>query len=333
VRVSFAGGGTDVSPYCEAYGGCVVNVTINKYAWGTLEMRKDSKIIIHSADFNQILKFSKVEDMSYDGKLDLIKSVIKHMNGEGRGIDIFLRSDIPPKTGLGSSATAFLAVIGLFNHLKADKKLTDYEMAELAFKLEREELENKGGRQDQYSSVFGGLNFIEFKGRDFVRVNPLKISPSSRLELEKNMVLAYVGKRDASGDILSDQIGSVKVGKSDVVNALNESKELAVEVKQALIRGDLEDFGLLLDCAWKAKKRFSPLISNKRIDKIYYIAKKHGALGGKVSGAGGGGHMFFYCKPNTEHVVSEKLSAAGASIVPFSFDEKGLVTWEVKEKQ
>jgi len=328
MRVSFAGGGTDVSPFCEDYGGSVVNVTLNKYAWATLKTNTPRGVELVSDDFRQRFMFNSVNDMKYDGNLDLIKSVISKFNDMDSNFSIFLRSDVPPRSGLGSSASAFVSVIGLFNHLKKHERISDYEIAELAFKLEREELRNAGGRQDQYATVFGGLNQIEFKGSDFVRVNPLRLKKHHLLELEKHMVLVNLGKRKDSGDIIKDQVNRYKKGKTE--DALLHAKDLAEETKSSLLSGDFNRFGKLIHEAWETKKKYSPMISNKRIDEIYDLARKHGALGGKISGAGGGGHAMFYCEPNKEQIVARKLTKAGVKVINFSFDFEGLQTWEVK---
>ncbi|MCX6695313.1 MAG: GHMP kinase [Candidatus Altiarchaeota archaeon] len=327
VRISFAGGGTDVSPYCEEHGGCVVSATLNKYAWGSMSLRKDSKILMDDIRFGS-LELDSIGDIKYDGKLDLLKAVLKHFKPDS-GVNLFLRNDVQPKSGLGSSASAFLAVIGLFNHMKKEKKMTDYDLAELAYDLERIELQNKGGRQDQYASVFGGLNYIEFKGNDFVRVNPIHIKEDHILELEKNLILVYAMDRSKSGDVLEDQTRSYVKNKKDVVEALHQTKAIALEVNYALRKGDLNRFGELLDEGWNLKKKFSPLITNPYLDNLYKIAKENGALGGKITGAGGGGHMLFYCEPNKEDHVAQKLSQAGAKVVDFTFDFKGLQTWEI----
>src|SRR3989344_84435 len=185
VRISFAGGGTDVPPYRDEKGGCVVSATINKYAYATLEQRADSIIHIHSADFLKSLEFKNTSEIEYNNELDLLKAVIKKM-APSAGMNIFMRCDVPPKSGLGSSAAAFSAMIGLFNHMRKERKMTDYEVAELAYRLEREELKVGRGNQDQYATVFGGMNFIEF-GNGWVKVNPLRMKKDHLLELEKHL--------------------------------------------------------------------------------------------------------------------------------------------------
>jgi D-glycero-alpha-D-manno-heptose-7-phosphate kinase len=237
-----------------------------------------------------------------------------------------MRSDVPPRSGLGASAAAFAAMIGLFNHMRAERSMTNYEIAELAYKLEREELGIGGGYQDQYATVFGGLNFIEF-GNGWVRVNPMKMRKDHILELEKHIVLVYTRDRTVQGDIIEAEKKAWKE-KKDVADALDKTKEIAHEIRFALIKGDLIKFGDLLNESWETKKKHSSLISDRYINEIYDLAMKNGAMGGKISGAGGGGFMFFLCEPNREHRVISALDAAGLKPVPFTFDFEGLQTWE-----
>ena len=328
VRLSFAGGGTDVTPYTEEHGGCAVSATINKYAWASIELRKDKEISLQDSYTREHI-YSDFSKLEYGGKLDLLIAVLKKMHNKNSGINLRLRGDIPPRSGLGSSASAFCATIGVFNHMLKEARMTDYEIAEMAYDLERDELGNLGGRQDQYATVFGGFNFIEFKGNDNVRVNPIKLRKSTLIELEKNLVLVHVMDRKKSGDILKDQVKSYVDGKNTVVDALNHVKGFAQDTNRALRKGDLNWFGDLLHEGWIAKKKFSPMISNDYIDKIYSIAKKNGAVGGKVLGAGGGGHMILYCEPGKEEKVKEKVEKAGSHVRSFSFDMDGLQTWEV----
>ena len=329
VRISFGGGGTDVPPYCDEHGGCVVSATINKYAYATLAARSDSQIHIESSDLLRRLRFRQIDEISYNNELDLLKAVVKNMCETGNGMDIFMRCDVPPRSGLGSSAAAFSAMIGLFNHMKREKKLTDYEVAELAYRLEREELRAGGGKQDQYATVFGGLNYIEF-GNGWVRVNPLRMKKDHVLELEKHLILVYTKDRPVHGsDIIKDQTDAQK--KADVLAAFEKTKEIAQEMRYALMRGDIIRFGELLDVAWEEKKKFSPMISNPYINDIYNAAKRHGAIGGKITGAGGGGFMLFCCEPNKEHLVMDHLEKLGARPITFTFDLEGLQTWDVNE--
>jgi D-glycero-alpha-D-manno-heptose-7-phosphate kinase len=326
LRISFAGGGTDIPPYCWERGGAVVAATINKFSYAGLEARQDKEIHIESVDFLKNLQFRSTDEISYNNELDLLKAVIKHLNTSGRGANIWIRSDVPPRSGLGASAAAFASMIGLFNHMRAERSMTNYEIADLAYRLEREELGIGGGYQDQYATVFGGLNYIEF-GNGWVRVNPLKLRKDYVLELEKHLVLVYTKDRTVEGGIIESEKKDYKL-KKDVSEALDKTKELAQEIRYALLRGDFLRFGELLNEAWETKKKHSSLVSDKYINDVYDLAVKNGALGGKISGAGGGGFMFFYCEPNKEHRVISALQSVGMSPMSFTFDFEGLQTWQ-----
>ncbi len=327
VRISYGGGGTDVSPYTEDHGGVALNVTINKYVSGSLELSPDNRIILHSYDYNKTICLDNGDELKYNNELDLLKAVVKHSHKSKKGLKMKLASDVPPRSGLGGSATAFVAALGLFNHLKDSNKFTPYELAEFAYKLERRELRIPGGRQDQYAASFGGLNFIEFKGDDFVRVTPLNLKRDYMLELEENTLLFRVPPRKKTDDILADQKKNLKTGKS--LSSMHRNKEIAYKMKDALYAGDFQCFGGLLHEAWETKKQFSSLISNPMIDKLYNTAIKNGALGGKITGAGGGGHMIFFCDSDKKRDVMKSLTKMGARPVSFSFNFEGLETWEV----
>jgi D-glycero-alpha-D-manno-heptose-7-phosphate kinase len=328
LRISFGGGGTDVSPYTEEHGGAVVSAAINKYAWGSLNLTKDKHVILKDS-YNKDLIFRSLKSIKYGTDMDLLSAGVKNMHSGRKGVEMVLRTDVPQRSGLGSSAAAFVSLIGLFNHMRREMRMTDYEIAELAYELERVELGNQGGKQDQYASVFGGINYIEFKGNDFIRVNPIRMRRKTFLELEKNLLLVHVMDRKKSGDIIGDQVKSYVHQKKSVVEALNKVKELADETHKSLRKGDLHRFGELLHEGWLEKKKFTPLMSNPYIDKIYKLARKHGAIGGKVKGAGGGGHMIFYCESGREEDVMHHLTKAGSYVRSFSFDMQGLQSWEV----
>jgi D-glycero-alpha-D-manno-heptose-7-phosphate kinase len=327
LRISFAGGGTDVPPFPEREGGLVLNATINRYAYGSLAPREDRQIAIESVDFRTAVEFAAEEAPIFDGKLDLAKAAIAKVGEEldDRGFDLFLHSNAPPGSGLGSSSAMMVALIGVLAEFRG-LPLTDYEIAELAIRIERVELGVKGGLQDQYAATFGGFNFIELYG-DHVVVNPLRIRPDIMLELEHNMLLAFTGTTRTADHIIEDQTARFEQDEGEAVAGLRRQKELAVEMKDALLKRRLTDFGALLDDAWHAKKQLSTRITNPQIEEMYEEARRNGALGGKVTGAGGGGFMLFYCDYRSKHRVAEALARMGAKVDEFAFEHEGMRTW------
>lgn len=327
MRISFAGGGTDVDPFPEKYGGVVVNASISKYVTSTLKFRKDKKLKVEIVGEGKAI-YNNINTLTYDGKFDIVKAVIKFMYKGNNGLDIYIYKDVGPRSGLGGSAALFLSVIGLFNEL-SPKKLDKYECAELAYKLEREELKNLGGRQDQIACAFGGINFIEFKGNDFVRVTPLNLNKETICGLEESLILLNLGERKNSGKILEQQIKNVKT-KKDAIQAMLETKEITYKIKEALLSGNLEEFGELLNNGWELKKKFATGISNQDINKFYEGLKKVGVVGGKISGAGGGGHMFVFGKSFCRDKIEKEVLKFNHSLVPFKFENSGLTTWRSK---
>lgn len=330
LRISFAGGGTDVPPFPEREGGLVLNATINRYAYGTLRPRDEDRIHIESVDFGMETTLGIDEPPVFNGKLDLVKAAIRNVGGaNGQGFDLFLHSNAPPGSGLGSSSTMMVALIGLLREFR-NLPLTDYETAELAYRIERTDLGIAGGLQDQYAATFGGFNFLELSG-DHVVVNPLRISPDILLELEHNLLLCYTGRTRQSDQIIADQTSRFESAQEDATGGLREQKALAVEMKNALLQRRLREFGDLLHSAWTAKKRMSDRITNPRIDEMYEEARGCGALGGKVTGAGGGGYMLFYCEYRSKHKVAERMLDMGATVDEFAFEHEGLRTWRADD--
>jgi len=328
LRISFAGGGTDVPPFPAREGGLVLNATINRYAYGTLRSRPDASITIHSYDYGSSVELSAREAPVLDGKLDLAKAAImRFAGGPEEGFDLRLHSNAPPGSGLGSSSAMMVALIGVLKEFRS-MPVTDYELAELAHAIEREELGISGGRQDQYAATFGGFNFIELYG-DHVVVNPLRVAPDVVLELEHNLLLCYTGTTRQSDHIIDDQVERYERGETDATAGLLAQKELALEMKNALLQRRLGDFAALLDAAWQAKKRLSNRISNDRIDDLYDAARAAGALGGKVTGAGGGGYLVLYCRSDRKHEVAARMRELGAGVEEFAFEGAGLRTWRV----
>jgi D-glycero-alpha-D-manno-heptose-7-phosphate kinase len=300
------------------------------FAYATLRPRADQKLAINSLDYDVVADYHLgSKKLAYDGELDIVKAVANNFR-PSKGFDLFIHSDAPPGSGLGSSSTMTVALVGVLKEwLRVP--MTDYEVAELTYRIERVELKLAGGRQDQYAATFGGFNFIEFFDRVTV-VNPLRIKPATARELEYNLLLCFTGSTRESAGIVVDQTRAYVARKKRVVDALDRMKELAVEMKTCLLRDRLDDFGHLLHVAWQEKTRLSEKITNTRIDELYAEARKGGVLGGKILGAGGGGYLLLYCPFHVKHKVAARLEKAGGQIVPFSFYEEGLTVWTVAGK-
>ncbi len=329
LRVSFAGGGTDVSPYCDEKGGLVLNATIGKFAYATLKPRKDNKIIIHSLDYKSMLTSHTSKKFRLDGNLDLAKSIVNRIKKIQKGFEMWTHCDAPPGSGLGSSSAMIVAIIGAFKEWQ-NLPFSDYDMADLAYNIERRDLRIQGGKQDQYAAAFGGFNFMEFH-KNTVIVNPLKIRADIINELEYNMILCTVGQTRMSSKIIEKQTKNYRDGKKDTLAAMGHLKQHAVDMKRALLTGDLHKFGCLLHEAWEFKKKMAREITNPAIDKIYAEIRKSGAVGGKLSGAGGGGYMMIYCDYQKKHKVAEKLRKSGIKIEDFQFERSGLQMWTVHD--
>ncbi len=327
VRISFAGGGTDLTTYFYKESGVVLNTTINKFTHAILEKRSDKKISILSNDLNMKLEFEHIDEIKLNGKLDLIKSVIEILKPDF-GFDLITYSDVPPGSGLGGSAVLLSAIIGAFNNFK-ENKFNDYEIAELAFHAERVVMNLSGGWQDQYATVFGGFNFIEFKDDENI-VNPLRISADIKNELEDSLILCYTGVNHDSGKIHNDQKNKMNNTKQKKYAEI--SKDIAYEMKSKLLKGQIDNFGQLLGKAWETKKKFSSKITNKFLDGIYDYGIKNGALGGKLLGAGSGGFFLFYVPTYTKIKLMNALTQKGLHIETITFDNTGLRRWITKKK-
>jgi len=331
LRVSFCGGGTDVSPYPEEKGGCVISTTIDRYAWASVTELEDAVLNILSQDFSIQRSYDK-GPLSYDGELDLAKGVLNHyqegwLNLPG-GVEVFTHSDAPPGSGLGSSSTMVATLVGaVAEWLKVP--LTKYEIAETTYKVERLDVRLSGGRQDQYAAVFGGFNFIEFY-EDHTIVNPLRISQDVINELEYHLLLVFTGGIRTSARIVETQMNRYQEGEASAVDGLDHLKRLAVELKNKLLKGKLDEFGCLLHEAWETKKSLADAITNSQIDGLYQTAKDMGALGGKILGAGGGGHLLLYCPINKKQAIAREMENLGGRSVRFAFEERGLQVWRAR---
>ena len=324
LRLSFCGGGTDVSPFPEEHGGAVLSATINQYAYASLRPRRDSRLTLASLDYDVVAKYDHPRRVRLDGSLDLIKVVVKALKVR-RGADLWAHSDAPPGSGLGSSSTLVVALIGVLGAwLK--RPLSGYETAELAYRIERVDLGLAGGRQDQYAAAFGGFNFIEF-GSDTTVVTPLRIAPDVLQELEYRLLLCYMGQTRQSANIIERQTAAYREGREATVQALHRLKQEAYEMKQALLLGKVDAMGELLHQAWEHKKRLEESISNSRVEKLYRVARREGAIGGKMPGAGGGGYFLLLTRFDRKHRVAAALERHGGQVVPFQFERRGMITW------
>lgn len=329
LRLGLAGGGTDVSPYCDIYGGAVLNATIGRFAYAHLFVLDSDDIILESIDFNHREKFKVGGELEFNGKLDLYKHIyirlIKEFKLTPKPFRLVTHSDAPSGSGLGGSSTMVVAIIQCFVEWY-NLPLGEYDIAQLAFSIEREDAQLKGGRQDQYAATFGGFNYMEFYA-DRVIVNPLRIKREIINELESSMVTCFSGISRESANIIDDQIKNTKENHSLAIEAMHRVKQDSLLMKEALLTGRISLFAEILDSSWSNKKKMASSISNSHIDQIYELAKDNGALGGKVSGAGGGGFMIFMAKPEMKVILKGALSNAGFKVDDVVFTEYGVTSW------
>jgi D-glycero-alpha-D-manno-heptose-7-phosphate kinase len=332
LRLGLAGGGTDVAPYSEIYGGSILNATISMYAYATIEPRHDGKIILNSIDKNERYQFTGADQLDINGDLDLLKGiynrVVRDFTKKPLSFELTTYVDAPPGSGLGTSSTLVVAVLGAFAEWLG-LPLGDYDLAHLAYEIERIDLKMAGGKQDQYSATFGGVNFMEFSNKDKVIVNPLRIKEKYLDELAHNLILYHTETSRISSSIIEQQSRNVADKNEKTIGAMHKLKEQAIMMKEAILKGELNKIGELLDFGWKFKKNMAAGITNPFIDEIYETAIKTGATGGKISGAGGGGFMFFYCPGNARSKVVEALNKFGGQTKRYEFTAKGLSTWSV----
>ena len=319
LRISLCGGGTDVSPYPEEHGGMVLSATINQYAYASLRPRRDSRLTLASLDYDVVARYDHPRRLKLDGNLDLIKAVVRAFKVR-RGADLWVHSDAPPGSGLGSSSTLVVALIGVMSEWLG-RPLTAYDVAELAYRIERVDLGLAGGRQDQYAAAFGGFNFVEF-GPDATVVNPLRIRADVLNELEYRLLLCYMGQTRQSAKIIERQTAAYRAGEAPVVEALRRLKSETLEMKKALLLGKVDALGELLHEAWESKKRLDEGISNSHVDRLYRLARREGAIGGKMPGAGGGGYFLLLTRFDRKHRVAAVLEKHGGQVVPFQFERR-----------
>ena len=320
VRISLAGGGTDLPSYYERFGGLVVSAAIDKYFYVFLSPTGGDGVQISSSDFSAFSRWSASDEPVWDGHLPLLRAVL-HELGAGEGFSVFLASEIPPGTGLGSSSTVTVALTKAVSTYLG-QRLSAGEIAERASYIEIEKLGSPIGKQDQYAAAFGGLNVLTFR-QDGVQVERLWLRPELRARLESNLLLFYTGASRSANAILQEQKRSTSNGHPDVVEALHAIKSFAQEARQALEGGDLDRFGEILHRSWEAKRRLAGGVTNRRIDELYRLARERGALGGKITGAGGGGFLLLYCERRCQPAVCAEMEAQGLYRMEFRFEDGG----------
>jgi len=332
LRIGLAGGGTDVSPYCDEFGGAILNATISLNANATIEITDDRKITLEAFDRVERDAFEWAEQLPLNGHLDLLKGVYNRIQKDypfhRTGFKLSTYVDAPAGSGLGTSSTLVVAIVGAFTEM-LQLPLGEYDIAHYAYDIERNDLKLAGGRQDQYAATFGGINFMEFYKEDKVIVNPLRIRQRYLDELENNLLLYYTSTSRESAKIIEEQSKNVTQKKQTSIDAMHELKHQAQMMKEALLKGQLHEIGHILDIGFEQKRRMATGINNQLIDDIYNAAKTAGATGGKISGAGGGGFMIFYCPGNTKYKVQQALDKFGGINRNYQFTKHGLKTWSV----
>jgi len=329
VRVSFGGGGSDLTHFFENDPGAVINTTISLYSHCTLKKRFDNKINIHSLDLEDSLEANDLEDALEMPKKNfgLIQALLKTIRPQF-GFDLYIYSDFPMSSGLGGSSAVSAAILGCFNGFREDEWGL-HDLAELAYQAERLYQGVEGGWQDQYATVFGGFNFMEFKMEQNI-IHPLRLQPEVMNRLENSLLLCDTTLDHHSGNIHKDQRKQME--RKDIQSHVKENVELCFKMRNQLLRGMLDDFGESLNEAWDLKRKLSKEISNSHIDKIYLEAIQNGATGGKLLGAGGGGYFIFFVNPFNRAKLIRHFKESNVNIRPFSFESTGLITWKVRDR-
>ena len=333
LRLGLAGSGTDVSPYCDMYGGNILNATIDRYAYTIIKILNEPYVRFAATDQQQEKVELIDEPLILNGKLDLHKAVYNQMirrynNGKPIALELSTFCDAPPGSGLGASSTLVVTMIKAFEEL-FNLSLDDYTLAQLAFKIERIDCGLQGGRQDQYSATFGGFNFMEFYAEDRAVINPLRIKSWIICELEASLLLFYTGVSRESAKIIADQSDNVTTGMVDAIEAMHAMKQEAFVMKECLLKGDFDGIVKSMRRGWESKKRSAKTVSNPHIEDIYNATIAAGALAGKISGAGGGGFMVFFVPPDKRMEVIRKLNQFEGQVSNCHFTKHGTLSWRV----
>ena len=332
LRLGLAGGGTDVAPYSDLYGGAILNATISMYAYATIQPRNDKKIILNSVDKGFRKEIKSANHLKIDEQFNLATGIynriVKDFTKKPLSFELTTFVDAPAGSGLGTSSTLVVAILGAFVEW-LQLPLGEYDLAHLAYEIERIDLNMAGGKQDQYAATFGGVNYMEFFKDDKVIVNPLRIKPVYLNELAFNLVLYNTATSRLSSKIIENQTKNILNKNVVTIEATHKLKQQAVRMKEAILKGELNKIGEILDYGWQNKKLMAKGITNPLIDEIYQTAIDNGASGGKISGAGGGGFIFFYCPENTRSKVIAALKKFGGESKRYEFTTHGLTTWTI----
>ncbi|OZB48867.1 MAG: dehydrogenase [Polynucleobacter sp. 39-45-136] len=331
LRLGLAGGGTDVSPYCDQYGGFVLNATLDRYAYCLLQSNESNMVKFESTDLGASEVFSLDDEILLGGPLDLLKAVYVEMverycSGKFFPVSVFTFCDSPMGSGLGSSSTLVVAMIRGFVEL-LNLPLDDYQIANLSFYIERIKCGHQGGRQDQYSATFGGFNFMEFYADNRAVITPLRIKNWTVCNLEASLLLFYTGQSRKSASIIEDQSNKIKDKNQNSIQAMHGIKNESLVMKEALLRSDFNAFIECLKSGWEHKKNSSPAVTNWLIDSAYKDAMDMGALAGKVSGAGGGGFMMFFVPVEKRMRVIAALNKYKGVVSNCHFTDHGVQAW------
>lgn len=332
LRLGLAGGGSDVSPYSDIYGGLILNATIGLYAYCTIEEKYDNQIVINSYDAHFAKTYPLLGLLPIDGEASLVKGVynrvIKDFGPVPCGFKITTYNDAPAGSGLGTSSTMVVSILKAFVEWM-NLPLGDYEIARLAYEIERKDLGLSGGKQDQYAAAFGGFNYMEFLQNDMVIVNPLKVKRWILDELEASILLYFTGASRSSAAIIDEQKKNTSQGNNNAIEAMHKIKQSAIDMKLAVLKGDMDGLADILRDAWENKKKMANQISNIMIQEAMDVAMASGAKAGKVSGAGGGGFIMFVVEPTRKKEVESALKNLGGFVMPFQFTEGGAHGWKI----
>ncbi|MBY9007025.1 MAG: GHMP kinase [Candidatus Lokiarchaeota archaeon] len=326
-RVSFGGGGTDMPPYCLDHGGCVISTTIDRHVYVSIKPRDDNYVHINAINFNEKYIF-QIGDNDYSTRFEVIKGVINYLKVD-KGFDITIFSELPVGSGMGGSSSLAVALIGAFDKYY-NFGYNKHEIAQKAYDIERIELNQKGGYQDQFAASYGGFNFIKFKNE--VEVIPIKTSIDMINELQHCMIMCYVGGSHFSSDIQDNVLEGYQIKRKSFMESMDDLKKVAYGMKDIIESKDLNNikqFGDLLHQGWLAKKSLSNKISNKNIENFYISSRKLGVIGGKLLGAGGGGHLLLFSESNHKYEVIDELEKKGGKIINFHFNPNGLEVWKI----